>query len=162
MNTGDNQKDEVGLVYATQNGEVLPLEEMPDEVFAQRILGDGICILPRDGKVCSPVSGVVESVADTNHAFGIVTPDGADIMIHIGVDTVAMKGSGFKVKVRAGERVSAGTVICEANLKKLEKAGYAPHTAVLLTNQEGFKLMETFSGNAVAGETVVFRYQKTA
>jgi phosphotransferase system IIA component len=73
-----------------------------------------------------------------------------------------MKGSGFKVKVRPGERVNAGTLICEVNLKKLEKAGYAPHTAVLLTNLNGFKLIETFPGSAVAGKTAVFRYLKTA
>jgi glucose-specific phosphotransferase system IIA component len=150
---------EITSVYATQNGVVIPLETMPDEVFAGKVLGEGVCIIPSDGKVCSPVDGIVESIADTHHAYGIVTADGADFMIHIGIDTVTMKGKGFNSRVRVGQKVKAGELICEIKLWHLEKAGCTSHTALLLTNPDRFKLFDLYTGNALAGKTTVFRYQ---
>jgi glucose-specific phosphotransferase system IIA component len=156
----ENNDGKAGIVYAPQNGTMLPIEEMPDEVFATKVLGDGICVVPSDGKVYCPVSGVIESIADAGHAFGIVSLDGADIMIHIGVDTVELAGRGFKTRVRLGQRLKAGDLLCEVDLPAVTKAGYAIHTAVLLTNLENFKIDEFGRGNAAAGKTAAFRYRK--
>lgn len=149
-----------GTAYATQTGQVLPLSQMPDPIFADKVLGDGVCILPADGTVCSPVSGTVDNIADAGHAYGIVAEDGAEIMVHIGVDTVELKGQGFAAKVRPGQRVSAGDVLCVVDLAAVKNAGYQPHTAVLLTNGDAFALGETFPGAAEAGKTPAFCYQR--
>lgn len=154
------KEEKFGIVYATQNGIILPIEDMPDEVFAAKVLGDGICLVPADGKVYCPVAGVIESIADAGHAFGVVALDGADIMIHIGVDTVEMAGKGFKNRVYIGQRLKVGDLLCEVDLPALMKAGYAIHTAVLLTNPEMFKIVNFYSGNAVAGITRAFQYQR--
>jgi glucose-specific phosphotransferase system IIA component len=150
---------EAGAVYATQNGKVLHISEMPDDVFAAKVLGDGVCIVPEDGKVFAPVSGMVESADDTGHAYGIASDDGADIMVHIGVDTVELAGKGFKPKVKAGQTVNAGDLLCTADIERIKKAGYQIHTAVLLSNPENFTITETAVGTrAQGGRTVVFRY----
>jgi glucose-specific phosphotransferase system IIA component len=159
---GKTKKEQGGVVYATQNGIMLPLQEMPDEIFATKVLGDGICLLPDDGKVYAPVTGIVESVADASHAFGIVALDGADIMIHIGVDTVELKGQGFKSRVHPGGHVKTGDLLCEVDLSLLKKTGYASHTAILLTNLDQFEITGFGQGNAFAGKTMVFQYQKRA
>jgi glucose-specific phosphotransferase system IIA component len=152
---------ETGIVYATQNGRALPITGMPDEVFAEKVPGDGICILPEDGKVYAPVNGVVESADDTGHAYGIAAEDGADIMIHIGVDTVELAGTGFKRKVKPGQRVKAGDLICSVNLERVKKAGYAVHTAIILCNVELFTITGTTTDSVVrAGRTVIFRYER--
>jgi phosphotransferase system IIA component len=106
------------------------------------------------------VEGVIESIADSNHAFGIAASDGADIMIHIGVDTVELSGRGFKPRVRLDQRVKAGDLLCRADLALIREAGYAIHTAVLLTNPAGFEIVEFCYGDAVGGKTAAFRYQK--
>ena len=149
-----------GIAYAPQNGLMLPLEEMPDEVFADKVLGDGICLVPADGKVYSPVTGVVESVADAKHAYGIVAGDGADIMIHIGVDTVELAGRGFKSRVKPGRRVKTGDLLCEVDLPLVKEEGYAIHTALVLANLDLFQLTERYGGYAAAGKTAAFRYEK--
>jgi glucose-specific phosphotransferase system IIA component len=152
---------EAGMVYATQNGKALSITEMPDEVFAGKVLGDGICILPLDGNVYAPVNGIVESADDTGHAYGIVAEDGADIMIHIGVDTVELAGMGFKRKVKPGQLVKAGDLICSVNLEAVKKAGYSVHTAVLLCNAEFFAITGTAADSTVqAGKTILFRYER--
>jgi glucose-specific phosphotransferase system IIA component len=110
--------------------------------------------------VYAPVEGVIESIADSNHAFGIAASDGADIMIHIGVDTVELSGRGFKPKVRLDQRVKAGDLLCQADLALIREAGYAIHTAVLLTNPEAFEIVEFCYGDAAGGKTAAFRYQK--
>ncbi|MDR2786111.1 MAG: PTS glucose transporter subunit IIA [Treponema sp.] len=152
---------EKGIVYATQNGRALPITEMPDEVFAEKVPGDGICILPKDGKVYAPVNGVVESADDTGHAYGIAAEDGADIMIHIGVDTVELAGTGFKRKVKPGQLVKAGDLICSVNLETVKKAGYSVHTAIVLCNVEFFTITGITADSVVqAGKTVIFRYER--
>jgi glucose-specific phosphotransferase system IIA component len=152
---------EAGAVYATQNGKVLHISEMPDDVFATKVLGDGVCIVPEDGKVFAPVSGTVESSNDTGHAYGIVSNDGADIMVHIGVDTVELAGRGFKPNVKAGQPVKAGDLLCTADIGKIKEAGYQIHTAVLLCNSGDFDITETAVGKTVrGGQTVVFRYAR--
>ena len=97
--------------------------QVPDPVFSEKALGDGASIIPTDGRIYSPVNGEVASVAPTNHAFGFISDDGLDILVHVGLETVALKGEGFDVKVKEGDRVKAGDLIAIVDLKYYSDAG---------------------------------------
>ena len=157
-NKKNRMKVESQTVYATQNGTVLPLEEIPDEVFSQKILGDGVGIIPASSRVYSPVNGTVSQVADTLHAFSIVAEDGAEVLIHIGVDTVRLKGKGFKVKVKSGDKVAVGDILCKVDLDYIRSQGLEIHTAIILVDGNGNSIKENNFGMAKAAETPLFTY----
>ena len=96
-------------VYAPVEGEVIPLDEVDDAVFSEKILGDGVAVEPDKGEIYSPVKGTVSVVFPTKHVVGITTEEGANIILHIGIDTVELKGKGFDVKVEQGDKVEAGS-----------------------------------------------------
>ena len=95
-------------ILAPLTGRAVPLEQVPDPVFSQKIIGDGIAVIPTEGKIVSPVSGEVVSVADTLHAYGFRTEDGLELLIHVGLETVALKGECFTAHVKTGDHVKAG------------------------------------------------------
>lgn len=107
-------------------GHVISLDETGDPVFASRALGEGVGIQPADSTVVAPVSGVLQTVAETGHAFGIKTDDGVEVLVHVGIDTVKMNGEGFDVKVKANEHVNAGTTSLSSTLIRLRKLDTAP------------------------------------
>lgn len=135
-----------GGIYAPITGQYIPLERIPDEVFSQGILGQGCGIEPEEGLVVAPVNGTVTQVADTKHAVGISTEDGADFLIHVGMDTVDMKGDGFTVKVKAGDKVSCGQTLLTFDMKKIRAAGHPTTTAFVLTNSDDFSKLEIENG----------------
>ena len=90
-------------LYAPLNGEYMPIEKVPDPVFSDKILGDGVAVLPTDGNVLAPCDGEITNVAETLHAYGIQTPDGLELLIHIGLNTVELKGGGFPPLVKVGD-----------------------------------------------------------
>jgi len=145
-------------VYATQDGSLVPLEEMPDAVFAEKILGDGVCIIPTSSQVRSPVNGTVSQVADTLHAIGIAAEDGVELLVHIGIDTVRLKGSGFDVRVHTGDKVAVGDILCSVDLEYIRSKGLETHTAIILTEANGNKVEANPVDTAVAGVTPVFTY----
>ncbi len=147
------------VVYATQTGTVFPIEESPDPVFAEKILGDGVFIRPADGNVYAPIAGKIRLVADTKHAYGILGADGLEILIHIGIDSVDLDGKGFTAHVKPGQKVKAGTLLCETDLELFQKSGIAPDTMVLITNKDQFKPVQKGSGPVTAKETEIFRYE---
>ena len=100
-------------LLAPLSGQVISLEQVPDEVFSQKILGDGIAIIPSDGKLYAPVDGEIASVAETLHAYGFTGADGLEILVHVGLDSVKLKGEGFKSHVQVGEKVTAGQLVAE-------------------------------------------------
>lgn len=122
-------------------GKVVYLENVQDPVFSQKLLGDGIAILPEWGffggkqQVCSPISGEVVMLFETQHAVGLLTEAGTEILIHIGIDTVNLNGVGFSALVKVGEQVRNGTPLIEVDFKKISKAGYDPTTLVIATNK---------------------------
>ena len=106
------KKPDSGIqILAPINGKVIPLEQVPDPVFAEKIIGDGVAIQPSDGKIYSPVDGEITTVADTLHAYGFRTEDGIELLIHFGLETVALKGECFKAHVKAGDKVA----VCAIN-----------------------------------------------
>ena len=107
-------------LLAPLTGKLMPLDQVPDDVFAQKILGDGIAIIPENGRILSPVDGEVITVAETLHAYGFATEDGLEILVHVGLDSVAQKGEGFKTHVRPGDKVKAGDLVAEVDLELLK------------------------------------------
>ncbi|MBQ8331960.1 MAG: PTS transporter subunit EIIC [Clostridia bacterium] len=132
------------------DGKTVPLEQVPDTVFSDRILGDGCAILPSDGKIYSPVDGEITSVADAKHAYGFLSEDGMEVLVHVGLETVSLEGKGFRTYVKVGSRVKRGELIAEVDLKLLAERGISPMTPVLICNApEGTKisvLAETVRG----------------
>ena len=98
--------NEKGTVRAPLKGRVVPLGEVPDPVFSDKILGDGCALLPEDGKIYSPVDGKVSSVAEAKHAYGFSAEDGTEVLVHVGLETVSLGGEGFTVHVKEGDPVS--------------------------------------------------------
>jgi PTS system sucrose-specific IIC component len=126
------------VIYAPIQGNVIPRESIPDETFASGILGDGVGIEPETGEVVAPFDGEISSVAETRHAIGITGSGGMELLIHIGVDTVKMKGDGFTVLVSEGDKVKAGQRLMTFDISKIKAAGYSPTSAVLLTNSDEY------------------------
>ena len=110
-------------VFAPMTGETVALEQVPDAVFSEKVLGDGLGLIPTDGKVYSPVDGEVASVAETLHAYGFSSDDGLEVLVHVGLDTVALKGEGFTSHVKVGDRVRVGDLVAEVDLDLLKSKG---------------------------------------
>lgn len=125
-----------GGIYAPITGNYIPLEEIPDEVFSQGILGPGCGIEPEEALVTAPCNGTISTVAETKHAVGITTEGGAELLIHVGMDTVDMNGSGFTVKVREGQKVVCGQPLLTFDFAKIMAAGHPATTAFVVTNAD--------------------------
>ena len=121
-------------IVSPMKGRVLPLAEVPDSVFSDRILGDGCAILPTEGKIYSPVNGTVTSVADAKHAYGFLSDDGKEVLVHVGLETVSLRGEGFTSYVQAGDEVQAGDLVATVDLALLASRGLSPMTPVLICN----------------------------
>lgn len=134
----EESKDSGSIIYAPLKGNVIARENIPDATFAAGILGDGAGIEPEEGLVVSPVDGVVSTVVDSKHAVGISGPKGMELLIHVGVDTVNMKGDGFECFVKEGDTVKAGQKLIAFDIEKIHQAGYSSTTAVLLTNSDDY------------------------
>jgi glucose-specific phosphotransferase system IIA component len=156
----DRFKKKDTVLLAPQTGEAVPLEQVPDEVFSQKMLGDGIAILPTEDLVKSPVSGTVIQVFDTLHAYGIKSGDGLEILVHIGINTVGLNGDGFEALVKEGDTVAAGTPLARVNLELLKQKGIPAYTPVLITNMDEISAVSCYPGKTIAGETTVIRYTK--
>ncbi|SMQ68625.1 PTS system IIA component, Glc family [Bacillus sp. OV166] len=117
-------------------GDVIPLSEVPDPVFAQKMIGDGIAIIPKSGKVVSPVNGEVIQVFPTKHAIGIRSKKGLEILIHIGLETVELNGEGFEVLVSSNQHVKTGDTLANVNLEYLKSKNKDIITPIIITNME--------------------------
>lgn len=125
-------KDEALL--APVSGKVIPLSEVRDEAFAGGILGQGAAVIPENGEICAPCDGVISVMYPTGHAVGIKSDIGAEILIHVGMDTVTLNGSCFDVKVKAGDHVKAGQLLVRANIEGIKKEGLDITTPVIVAN----------------------------
>lgn len=123
-------------LFATVNGTVIGIGKVNDPVFAQKMMGDGFAVQPTDKHVFSPVTGKVTSVFDTQHAIGILTPAGAEVLVHMGLDTVELKGAPFTVKVKAGDQVTPETELAEMDLEAVIAAGKATDIVTVITNAD--------------------------
>lgn len=127
---------EKGILYLPIEGEVIPLEAIGDGVFSQGILGKGCGINPSDETVYAPMNGTVTTVADTKHALGIMSDDGVEVLIHVGMDTVGMNGNGFSVLVKPDQKVKCGQPILTFSASKIKAADCPTTTAFVVTNSD--------------------------
>ncbi|CAI6076745.1 PTS system beta-glucoside-specific EIIBCA component [Paenibacillus sp. JJ-100] len=136
-------------IFSPITGEVRPLSEVPDPAFSEEIMGKGFAIQPTEGRVVSPINGTVFSLSKSGHAIGLVSDTGAEMLIHIGIDTVKLKGQFFSPKVQAGAKVNVGDILMEFDREEIEKAGYTTITPVIITN------IHQYESIASAGRTTV-------
>lgn len=134
---------------------------MPDRVFAEKILGDGVAIELYDHSVVSPVEGTIVTIAKTKHAYCIRDVNGAEILIHIGINTVNLKGRGFTCYVRAGQKVKKGTLLCRVDLKYIKSSGYISDAAMIVTNMKNMKFFKVYHDKrrpAIEYEVISYKY----
>lgn len=143
-------------VYVPADGEVIPLSEFPDEMFSAEVLGPGCGILPSGNLVSAPFNGTVTQVADTLHAVGVTSDDGVELLIHVGVDTVAMNGKGFKAHVKNDQKIHLGDPLLTFDRAAIKAAGYADAIAVVVTNGDEFGGLNLKKvGNVASGEEMI-------
>ena len=126
-------------VHSVADGEVINIEDVKDPVFSQKMMGDGFAVEPENGHIVSPVAVKVTSVFPTKHALGLVTDNGLEVLVHIGLDTVSLEGKPFEVKVSEGQTVAAGDLLVEADLDAIRVAGRETSTIVVFTNADAIK-----------------------
>jgi len=144
------------VIYAPMSGELIDLTELDDPVFSEKMVGDGIAIKPNENEVLSPVKGTIIQVFPTKHAVGIETKEGLEILIHLGIDTVELKGEGFKAFVKAGDKVNVGDKLLEMDLEIIKQKGKFTDTPVLITNMDRVKKLEIKdSNNVIAGKDII-------
>ncbi|WP_175639405.1 PTS sugar transporter subunit IIA [Metabacillus schmidteae] len=138
-------------VHAPLTGKLVSLEEVPDPVFSQKMMGDGIAIDPSENQVFSPVDGEVVSVFPTKHAITIRSKSGAELLIHMGLETVKLNGEGFHVLVGEGDKIKIGNPIAEFDINKVSNTGTKIITPIVLLNGEQFKIENRQSNQSVTG-----------
>ncbi|GAA0348480.1 PTS glucose transporter subunit IIA [Bacillus carboniphilus] len=146
---GRKEVDPTVTLKAPLTGKLVPLEQVPDPVFSQKMMGDGIAIEPSNGEVVSPLSGEVIQVFPTKHAIGIKAPNGLEVLIHVGLETVSMNGEGFESHVQEGAKVKAGDILLTVDFDKVKEKAKSSITPIILTNSDQIDSM-----NVIAPETV--------
>ena len=147
---GFGKSKEHSLV-AVCDGTVIPLDNVSDEVFSGKVLGDGCAVIPESNIIRSPGEGKIISVADTGHAYCIGLVNGLEVLVHIGIDTVELKGEGFLPQVKEGEKVYPGAVIAEADLEFIKSKGYDTTVVTIITNADALNSMSINEGEAKGG-----------
>ncbi|MGZ7445091.1 beta-glucoside-specific PTS transporter subunit IIABC [Paenibacillus sp. TH7-28] len=133
---------DVSGVSAPVSGQIIPLQEVSDQVFSSGAMGDGVAILPEEGKIYAPVSGTITSIAKSKHAIGITAEDGFELLIHVGLNTVKLKGAPFEVKVAENQQVREGDLLLEFDPEAIREAGLELTTPIIITNMNAFNTVE--------------------
>ncbi|MEI8631840.1 PTS glucose transporter subunit IIA [Vibrio sp. PP-XX7] len=147
-------------IIAPLSGEIVNIEDVPDVVFAEKIVGDGIAIKPSGDKMVAPVNGTIGKIFETNHAFSIESEDGVELFVHFGIDTVELKGEGFHRVAEEGQVVKVGDTIIEFDLALLQEKAKSTLTPVVISNMDEIKELNKLSGSVIVGETPVLRVTK--
>lgn len=149
------KKKKQGSVFSICDGQTVNLSDVPDPVFSEKIMGDGVAIIPESKEIFSPVNGKIVQVFDTKHAYSILSDDGLEILVHIGLNTVELNGKGFETFVRAGDIVKIGDKIAEVNIECIESLGYQLYTPVIITNHNEIEFKEIKYKNIKKGEEII-------
>ena len=146
----------ITTIQSPMSGTAMNLSEVPDPAFASGALGNGFGVEPNDGKVTSPITGQVMMVFETKHAIGLVAENGVEVMIHVGLDTVNMKGEGFTAHVKAGDQVKVGDLLLEVDLDAVKAAGHPTVTPIVITNTANYQAVElTKTGDIQHGDDIL-------
>ena len=146
--------------YAPIAGKVVPITEVPDPTFAEGMLGNGIAIEPTEGKVCAPCNATVDMMFTTGHAVSLVADTGAEILIHVGLETVGLEGKPFTIHVKNGDKVKKGQLLMEVDLEAVKAAGLPTITPMLICNTDDYPTFNTFTGKAVTNADVAIELAK--
>ena len=147
-------------IYAPLAGKAVPVSEVPDPTFAEGLLGNGIAIIPSDGKVFAPCDATVETMFDTGHAVALSTANGAELLIHVGLETVGLNGAPFTIHVKNGDKVKKGQLLFEADLDAIKAAGLPIITPFLVCNSDDYTTFEVTTGKDVTNADVVIKLGK--
>lgn len=141
---------------APMTGRVVPITQVPDPTFAEKMLGNGIAIIPTEGKVFAPCDCTVDMMFPTGHAVSLVADTGAEILIHVGLETVSLEGKPFTIHTEAGQKVKKGTLLIEVDLAAVKAAGLDPITPMVICNTDDYSVFETeVTRDVIAGDAVI-------
>lgn len=140
-------------IKAPAKGCIIKLEEVDDQAFSGKIVGDGCAIIPEENLICSPVDGEIVLVFKTNHAIAIRSCDGVELLLHIGIDTVELAGNGFQTLVKVGDQVKVGTPLSRIDLNYIKAHAKSIQTPIIITN--GFDVVKIEEGNKRVGNTIM-------
>lgn len=155
----ENKSVEVEI-YAPISGEIVNIEDVPDVVFSEKIVGDGVAIRTTGNKIVAPVDGVIGKIFETNHAFSMESKEGVELFVHFGIDTVELKGEGFTRIAQEGQSVKRGDTVIEFDLPLLESKAKSVLTPIVISNMDEISCIVKKSGEVVAGESVVLSLTK--
>ena len=144
-------------LYSPLKGEAIELSEVPDDIFANEILGKGMAVIPKEGLVTAPVDGEVSTLFDTLHAIGITGDNGVEILIHVGINTVELEGKYYKALVKEGDKVTNGQPLLECDLEGIRNAGYNTVTQVIITNSDEYEEIEQTAYGDVEKTNVIMK-----
>ena len=147
-------------IFSPIKGQVLPLNEIPDQVFASGTMGKGVGILPEEGRVVSPVVGTVTALFKTKHAIGITSENGVEILIHVGMDTVQLEGKYFTTHINQGDSVKVGDLLIEFDIEKIKEAGYQVVTPIIVANSDNYKEIDITNNKNVKERDLLIRAVK--
>ena len=157
---GKSEKVNGNHVYAPMEGQAVAITEVPDPTFAEGMLGNGVAILPTDGKVCAPCDATVDMMFSTGHAVSLVSDTGIEILIHVGLETVSLEGKPFTIHVANGDKVKKGQLLMEADLEAIKAAGLPTITPVVICNTDNYPKFKTNTGKAVTNADAVIELGK--
>lgn len=147
---------EKNTVYNPINGEIIPMSQMKDATFASEVLGKGFAVIPAEGKVYAPFDGRLDMVFDTKHALGLSSPDGMELIVHVGINTVELGGKYYTACAESGSAIKKGQLLLEFDMEKIREAGYDVTTAVIVTNTPSYTQFDIAkTGQSAAGEKVM-------
>lgn len=146
-------------IETVADGEVIAISDVKDPVFSQKMMGDGFAVEPENGNIYSPVAGTITSIFPTKHALGLLTDNGLEVLVHIGLDTVSLEGKPFEVHVAEGQKVAAGDLLVTADLEAIKAAGRETSTVVVFTNAQAIKSVTVETFGKVAAKTVVAKVE---
>jgi PTS system glucose-specific IIA component len=147
-------------IRAPLSGNIIPIEEVPDLVFAEKIVGDGVAIVPSGDMMVAPCNGTIGQIFDTNHAFSMQSDTGIELFVHFGIDTVKLKGKGFSRIASAGQKVKAGDPVIGFDLAYLTQHAVSVITPVVISNMDEITKLNKFSGNVIKGQSLVLEIIK--
>jgi len=148
-------KHKVVSIVSPISGKIEKIEDVPDSVFSEKIVGDGVSIRPTGDLIVSPVDGVIGKIFDTKHAFSIESKEGIELFVHFGIDTVKLKGKGFTQLAKEQQIVRVGDPIIKYDLELLKKIAKSVITPVIISNIDNFKDLKKMEGNVVFGKTII-------
>ena len=149
------RKRKIRDIYAPVDGKIVALESVNDEVFSQKMVGDGVAVMPITSEFTAPIDGIVSKIFSTNHAYSIKSPKDLEVMVHIGLETVALEGKGFTRVANEGDEVKAGDVIIEADLAYIKEHAKDIITPIIITDESDVKEIEKKYTIVKAGDKIM-------